>query len=40
MSDLRCTECGLEATYSDAQIADLHRTCGQTRDETHTWFEQ
>ncbi len=28
MSDLVCTECGTEASYADANIADLRRTCG------------
>jgi len=28
MSDLRCTKCGIERSFADANIADLHRTCG------------
>lgn len=28
MSDLKCTECGREASYADASIADSYRTCG------------
>lgn len=28
MTDLKCTKCGAEATYADAQIADQHQTCG------------
>jgi len=28
MSDLRCTKCGIERSYADANIADLRRTCG------------
>lgn len=31
MSDLICSHCGLEATYADANIADIHETCEETR---------
>jgi hypothetical protein len=30
MSDLRCTKCGIERSYADANIADLRKTCGST----------
>jgi hypothetical protein len=30
MTDLRCTKCGIERTFADANIADLHRTCGSS----------
>lgn len=32
MSDLRCRRCGATASYADAQIADLNRTCEDTRE--------
>ena len=28
MSDLKCTKCGIERSYADANIADLKKTCG------------
>ena len=28
MADLRCRKCGATASYADANIADLRRTCG------------
>lgn len=28
MSDLKCTNCGMVASYADANIADIRRTCG------------
>lgn len=28
MSDLKCTKCGIERSYADANIADLRQTCG------------
>lgn len=28
MSDLKCKNCGIEASYADANIADRRRTCG------------
>lgn len=31
MSDLKCTKCGTTASYADASIADLRRTCETTR---------
>lgn len=31
MSDLVCAECGMEASYADANIADIHKTCEDTR---------
>jgi hypothetical protein len=30
MSDLKCTKCGIERSYADANIADLRNTCGST----------
>lgn len=37
MADLKCTDCGMTATYADAAIADSQRTCdGGT---THDWTE-
>jgi len=32
MSDLNCTECGMTASYADANIADLRRSCGEGND--------
>ena len=31
MTDLICERCGKTATYADASIADLRRTCEETR---------
>ena len=28
MGDLKCRKCGTEASYADANIADLRQTCG------------
>lgn len=28
MTDLKCTKCGAEKSYADANIADIRRTCG------------
>lgn len=51
MSDLRCTKCGIERSYADANIADLRRTCGVDKGRTrpnergsfggeeHRWIE-
>jgi len=50
MSDLKCTKCGTEATFADANIADLRRTCGaeftpenstngHAGGEKHSWRE-
>lgn len=49
MSDLKCTKCGEEASYADANIADLRKTCGSDRNkpnergsylgEEHDWTE-
>lgn len=50
-ADLKCTKCGATASYADASIADLRRTCGVDRAETrpndrgsfggekHNWVE-
>jgi hypothetical protein len=49
MSDLKCTKCGVEKSYADANIADLRETCGSTKNtpnkygrydgEEHDWIE-
>jgi hypothetical protein len=36
MSDLKCTQCGIERSYADASIADSLRTCGDTETVRHT----
>lgn len=28
MGELTCTKCGMEASYADANNADIRRTCG------------
>lgn len=28
MSDLKCTKCGMEASFADATIADRVKSCG------------
>lgn len=28
MADLECRDCGMEASYADANIADQRKTCG------------
>lgn len=33
---LKCTRCGTETTHADAQIADLHRSCGGSE---HDWID-
>lgn len=52
MTDLVCRKCGQEASYADAHIGDLRRTCGveATPDnatktghyggEKHDWTEK
>lgn len=37
MSDLKCEDCGMTATYADASIADSHRTCD---GDKHDWEEK
>lgn len=32
MSDLKCTKCGMEASFADADIADMRKTCGEGND--------
>jgi hypothetical protein len=49
MSDVKCTKCGVEKTYADANIADIRKTCGAEKDtpnesgrydgEEHDWVE-
>jgi len=51
MSDLRCRKCGMEASFADANIADIERSCGVEAEpsnanragryggERHDWFE-
>lgn len=43
MSDLRCNRCGIERTYADANIADIHQSCEThpvyNQRGTHDWME-
>jgi len=32
MTDLKCTRCGVEKSYADANIADIHKTCEKEVD--------
>jgi hypothetical protein len=36
MADLKCQNCGMEASYADSNIADLRRTCGAELTPSHT----
>jgi len=36
MSDLICQECGATATYADANIADIRKTCGANLEPGNT----
>lgn len=36
MSDLRCRDCGTEASYADANIADIRETCGAVLTPSNT----
>jgi len=36
MSDLKCTKCGATASYADANIGNIRRTCGATLSPDNT----
>ena len=36
MADLKCRNCGMEASFADSNIADLRKTCGAELTPSNT----